>query len=70
MIDTLLAIIAALVGFIVFNAAQHTRKDNKRIQGEIDSLKESKKNYEDIQTLDDDRVISEFDRLHKDRRNG
>lgn len=64
-IGVVLAVIAALAG--VFLAGRKSGKD-KRTRDDLDAMRKSKENYEEVSRMDDDAQLAEFDRLRDARR--
>lgn len=67
-IGWLVGAIGALVAVFAVKSRNETIKKAKDAEARVNSIKKAKETHETIQTLDDDRVISEFNRLYNDRR--
>lgn len=63
-----LAIVGALVGLLGFSFGKSAKHSEGLQRKRIDSILKAKGVRENVQTLDDDRVIAEFDRLHDNNR--
>ncbi len=64
-IGIVLAVIVALGG--MFFAGRKSGKD-KRARDDLDAMRKSKENYEEVSRMDDDSQLDEFDRLRDKRR--
>lgn len=64
-IGIVLAVIAALAG--MFFAGRKSGKD-KRTRDDLNAMRKSKENYEEVSRMDDDDQLAEFDRLRNERR--
>lgn len=68
LIPWLIAVIGALIGLLGFGARKTAKKNEEAQKKRVDNILKAKEVRENVQTLDDDRVISEFDRLYNDKR--
>lgn len=67
LLSGILFIVGLLIGF-VSSTKSHNKKESRRREEHLDTLKKDKELQEHVQSLDDDRIISEYDRLHEQRR--
>jgi len=68
LIPWLLAIIGALLGLLGFKASKTAKQSEEAQRKRAENILKAKEVREDVQTLDDDRLIAEFDRLHDNNR--
>ena len=60
--------VGALVAFLALRSRKDMSDKLNDSEQRISAIRKAKVNHENIQTLDDDRLIAEFDRLYNDRR--
>lgn len=68
LIPWLIAVIGALIGLLGFSARKTARRNENVQRKRAENILKAKEVRENVQALDDDRVISEFDRLYNDKR--
>mgnify|MGYP005803735259 CR=1 FL=1 len=67
-IGWLVGAVGALVAFLALRSRKDMSDKLNDSEQRISAIRKAKVNHENIQTLDDDRLIAEFDRLYNDRR--
>lgn len=64
----LVGVIGALVAVIAVKSRNTAARKTKETERRVNAINEARNIRENIEKLDDDAVIDEFRRLHKDRR--